>query len=34
MPEKARVRILIDGQHVTWSERQVKHGWQCFSHIF
>ena len=30
MPKKARVRTLIDGQHVKWSETLLKSAWQYF----
>ena len=34
MPEKARIRTLMDSQHVKVSERLLKSARQYFCHIF
>ena len=33
MPEKPRVRMFMDGQHIKGTERLLKSAWQDFSHI-
>ena len=33
MPEKPRVRMFMDGQHIKGTERLLKSAWQDFSQI-